>query len=88
MVQLAPEAAAAVRSGEPAPTMLREAEDMLRSLGLTMEPLHTGTEDLSLASWFRVAVEDDQTAEEVATALRASPAVESAYVEPPSAPPG
>jgi hypothetical protein len=86
MVQLSPEAADAVRRGEPA-SGLEEVQEELRSLGLRLEPLHARAEDPSLASWFRVSVEDEPTAEEVAAAIRTSEEVESAYVEPPSAPP-
>jgi hypothetical protein len=87
IVQLSPEAADAVHGGDPTPSGLQEAQEKLQSLGLRLEPLHARTEDLSLASWFRVSVEDEPAAEEVAATLRRSTAVESAYVEPPSAPP-
>jgi hypothetical protein len=88
IVRLSPEAAESVQRGQPTPTGLREAQESLRSLGLRLEPLHAGAEDRSLASWFRVTVQDAPTAEDVAVLLRTSPAVESAYAEPPSAPPG
>jgi hypothetical protein len=87
IVQLSPEAADAVRGGGTTPSGLQEAEEKLRSLGLSLEPLHVRAADPSLASWFRVSVEDEPSAEEVAALLRTSAAVESAYVEPPSAPP-
>lgn len=87
IVQLSPEAADAVHGGEPTPSDLQEAQEKLRSLGLRLEPLHVRAEDPSLASWFRVSVANEPTAEEVAETLRTSAAVASAYVEPPSAPP-
>jgi hypothetical protein len=87
MVRLSWEAAEAVRHGQPLPAGLDEASARLTELGLTLEPLHERTEDRSLASWFRVSVSDASTAEEVAVLLCGSPDVESAYVEPPSAPP-
>lgn len=87
MVQLAPEAAQAVQGGRELPPELREAEERLRALELTLEPLHPGSQDRSLASWFRVQVEDESTAELVVRTLSDSPVVESAYVEPLSAPP-
>jgi hypothetical protein len=86
MVRLAPESARAVRARE-LPPELRAIEQNLRPLQLTVEPLHPGTEDSSLAAWFRIPVEDEITAERVAGALRESAGVESAYVEPLSAPP-
>jgi hypothetical protein len=88
IVQLSPDAADAVRGGDPTPSDLQEAQEKLRSLGLRLDPLHVRAEDPSLGSWFRVSVEDEPTAEDVAATLRTSAAVESAYVEPPSAPPG
>jgi hypothetical protein len=86
MVQLAPEAAHAVR-GHELPPALHEVEQNLRPLELALEPLHPGAEESSLATWFRVPVEDETTAERIASALRDSPVVEGAYVEPLSAPP-
>jgi hypothetical protein len=86
MVQLAPEAAHAVR-GRELPSGLREIEQSIRPLELALEPLHPGTEDSSLATWFRVSVEDEAAAERIVSALMGSPVVESAYVEPLSAPP-
>jgi hypothetical protein len=88
IVRLSPEAAYAVQAGQPTPPALHQAQEKVRSLGLTLEPLHAGVEDASLAQWFRVTVEDGTAAEDVAAMLRTSPDVESAYVEPPSAPPG
>lgn len=88
MVQLAPEAASVVRAGGDLPADLHAAEERLRPLELAFEPLHYGAQDRALESWFRIHVEDERTAALVASALSESPAVESAYVEPPSGPPG
>jgi hypothetical protein len=87
MVQLAPEAADAVQGGRELPPELRDAEESLRPLELALEPLHPGAQDRSLASWFRISVEGETAAERVVKALGESPVVESAYVEPLSAPP-
>jgi hypothetical protein len=86
MVQLSSEAAHAIR-GDELPPELHEAQQNLRPLAVALEPLYPGAEDSSLATWFRVTVEDETSAERVASALRDSPVVESAYVEPLSAPP-
>jgi hypothetical protein len=87
MVQLAPATAEAVNAGRDLPADLRAAEDELRPLQLRLEPLHPGADDRLLAAWFLIPVEDEATAELVVKALTDSPAVESAYVEPLSAPP-
>lgn len=87
IVQLSPEAADAVQGDRAIPLGLQEAQEKLRSLGLSLEPLHPRADFPSLASWFRVSVQDATTAEDVAEALRTFETIESAYVEPPSAPP-
>jgi hypothetical protein len=53
-----------------------------------LEPLHPGTTERSLASWFRVDVPTPLEAESIASRLRDLDGVEAAYVEPHSAPPG
>jgi hypothetical protein len=88
IVRLSSEAAEALRHKPRLSGGLGEAAQKLESLGLTLEPLHSGAADQSLASWFRVPVGDPSTAEEIAQLLRGSSDVESAYVEPTSAAPG
>lgn len=87
MVQLAPATADAVHAGQELPAELNEAEAQLRPLQLALEPLYPGAQDRALTSWFLIPVEDEATAELVVRALTGSPAVESAYIEPLSAPP-
>jgi hypothetical protein len=76
-----------VRFADGGQPELGGAADELRGLDATLEPLHPGTKDATLAGWYRVVVDDPTTADRVAAALRESPGVESAYVEPPSGPP-
>jgi hypothetical protein len=76
-----------VRFADGPPSDLGSVADELREVHARLEPLHPGTEDGALAGWYRVVVDDPATANRVAAALRESPTVESAYVEPPSAPP-
>jgi hypothetical protein len=76
-----------VRFADGGRPVLGGVAEKLRELDATLEPLHPGAEDAVLAGWYRVVVDDAATADRVAAALRESPGVESAYVEPPSAPP-
>jgi hypothetical protein len=61
--------------------------DMASGLGVNLRPVHPGSADANLASYFRTEVDDRLTAERIAAALRGSPAVESAYVKPAEEPP-
>jgi hypothetical protein len=53
------------------------------SLGLQLRPLHPGSDDPELASWF-VAEADDT---EVVSALQSMAGVDAAYVKPDDEPP-
>jgi hypothetical protein len=72
-----------LESGQPLPPDVQAAASPY-----VLEPLHPGSEEPSLASWYEVAVEDPAEAEDVAARLRSLPRIEAAYVEPPSGPPG
>jgi hypothetical protein len=83
-VQLKPEAAAGfTHDAQPTP----ETEQLARSLedlGLSLEPMHPGQGDPTLASYFTIEVPDNTTAERALTVLRGRDAVEAAYVKPPA----
>jgi hypothetical protein len=85
-VQIAPELSAAVhqdRGTRGAP----DVEALADELGFSLRPLHPGTDDAALRSYFIVDVPDPTTAERVLARLRATPAVTAAYVKPPDAMP-
>jgi hypothetical protein len=69
-------------TGQPLPLDIQAAASPY-----LLEPLHPGSEERSLASWYVVTVENPAEAEDVAARLRSLPRIEAAYVEPPSAPP-
>jgi hypothetical protein len=73
--QLAPEAA------EP------ELRDLADEFGLSVRPLHAGTSDPVLGSYYIVSVPDASMARQVLDRLRQSPAVNAAYLKPPDAMP-
>jgi Asp-tRNA(Asn)/Glu-tRNA(Gln) amidotransferase B subunit len=59
----------------------------LEKLGLNLEPMHPGTDDADLATYFSIAVPEGHDPEDVAKRLRASKAVKAAYVKPRGEPP-
>ena len=65
----------------------QELNQITNQLGVTLEPIHPGTEDPELTRYFTVEAPDQSTAERVIARLRQSKAVEAAYVKPPDATP-
>lgn len=84
VVQFAPAAAAAMRSGarEPAAERIRAA---LRVAGIALQPLDPESDDGPLAAYFGAQPEDVGLAERVAAALRILDGVAAAYVKPTTA---
>lgn len=75
---------ACILQGRGEPTT--ESNELLKTaeeLGVVLEPLHPGTDDLLLVKYFIVEVPDHTTAEHVISHLRRTTAVESAYLKPP-----
>jgi hypothetical protein len=72
--------------GEPGAADSGGLEESLRESGVTLEPMHPGSDDPALASWFRAEVEDDRV-DDVLRTLRSSAAIEAAYVKPAAEPP-
>jgi hypothetical protein len=62
-------------------------DHLARELGVAIRPLHPGTDDSALRTYFTVEVPNAASAERVAARLRDSPAVAAAYVKPPDAMP-
>ncbi|MGH9881298.1 MAG: hypothetical protein ACRD6N_07665 [Pyrinomonadaceae bacterium] len=84
-LQVRPEVARALQHrGQPS----AESEELLKTaanLGVSLEPIHPGTEDPILISYFTAAVADPDSVEQVLDRLRQCRAVEAAYVKPPDA---
>lgn len=62
-----------------------EADQLMRivaTLGVTLEPMHRGTEDVQLMKYFVVQVLDVATAQRVIDQLQQSGVVEGAYLKP------
>ena len=52
------------------------------SLGVTLNPMHSGTKDPNLIRYFTVEAVDNQSAMKVIECLKRSAAVEGAYLKP------
>jgi hypothetical protein len=70
VVQLHPEAA------------VSDMEEAASALGVSLQPMHPGTDDPELSRKFRSEVPDRDEAEQVAASLMESDAVEAAYYKP------
>jgi hypothetical protein len=56
--------------------------ELIEKLGLTLEPMHYGTTDPKLQSYFTVEVPDSTAAQRLIDALQQSEGVVAAYVKP------
>jgi hypothetical protein len=85
-VHVRPDVALALQGREAATAA---SEDLLREasrLGVSMEPVHPGTDAPDLLTHFAVYVDDAEKARAVAESLQRSDAVEGAYVTPSTSP--
>jgi hypothetical protein len=81
-VQVRPDVATALTRPQASSPETQQLLSMAKELGVTLEPLHPGTRDPTLATYFHVTVPDAATAERVLARLRQSATVESAYLKP------
>jgi hypothetical protein len=62
-----------------------ELQRIVRSAGASIRPLHAGTADASLASYFVIDVRDAAHVDTLIPLLLQSPLVDAAYAKPPDA---
>ena len=87
-VQVTLEAARVLQNqSDPTPSS-EELIAVLEELEISLEPLHPGTGDPVLITFFTVDVVDADMAEKVINQLLKSDAVEAAYLKPPAEPAG
>ena len=70
------------------PPMLIELADQFIASGFTLRQLHPGATDPQLAAWFEVIAGDADGARRAMAQLQGHPAVVTAFIKPPDAPPG
>ena len=72
-----------LRRRVPPTTEPLEPVGIVEALGVALKPMHPGTHEPDLMSYFTVDVADFESAQRVIDRLRQSKAVEAAYLTPP-----
>lgn len=81
-VKLVPTAALELRQRGPTSVALRELLDEVDAHGLTLEPMHSGTADHELGTYFVIRVGDPETAGRLLAQIQRSDSIEAAYIKP------
>ncbi len=83
MIKVKPEATEALQrrqaTTDASQTLLQAADE----LGVTLEPVHPGETDPTLAPYFTVEVADAEEAEQVRSRFAGMDATDAAYIKPP-----
>jgi hypothetical protein len=87
VVQLQADITHALQAAGDDPPEFEALTAKVAEVGAELERVHPLETDPELARHFRAEVADDETAEQLASALRAAPGVDGAYVKPAAAPP-
>ena len=82
VVQAARHAVQALRANDLRAPETRELAALLHEFGVELQPTHADTQDPDLSVWFETDTPDFDTAERIASRLRANSAVEAAYIKP------
>ena len=82
-IRVLPEVAQALHHHQPVTNKTRELMAVAAELGITLEPVHPGIDDVELMRYFAVSVPDHAAAAQVIQRLRSCVAVDAAYVKPP-----
>lgn len=80
-VQVPHAVAQALHNRAPANPSSDQILDLTKNLGVSLKPMHPGTDDPNLATFFALDVPDRQTAETVTQRLRQCEGC-SAYIKP------
>lgn len=81
-VQLRADIARALAERSPPTADTNELREVLSRFGLTLQPLHPGTDDPELQSQYWLDVSEQATAEQVINQLLQLKATEAAYLKP------
>jgi hypothetical protein len=82
-IQLDKDEALALQGQQPDTEASSQIIEAAKELGVTLKPMHPGTADPTLASYFFVEVPDAATAERVISRLKRSSTIKTAYLKPP-----
>ena len=83
MIKVKPEATEALQQRQGTTDASEELLQAAEELGVTLEPVHPGETDPTLAPYFVVEVEDPDEAEQVRARFDSMDATEAAYLKPP-----
>lgn len=83
IIRVRTDVALALHQRQPHTALSKELLQTVKKLDLVLKPLHPGTEDPRLISYFVVKVPDPTTAERVRDRLQHCQAIEAAYIKPP-----
>lgn len=86
-VQVIPEVARALAGDDTPSEDAQRFIDAASRRTTSLEPVHPGVDDPSLATWFTLTVRTADDAERLLDELRDDPAVEAAYIKPTDFPP-
>jgi hypothetical protein len=86
-VHLRPDIARNLAERSPPTSETKELRQILSGFGLTLTPLHPGTDDPELQTQFWIQVDDQATADQVIEQLLSLKATQAAYLKPPDAMP-
>ncbi len=81
-VQVDPDVAREITRHGPQEKKCAELAKLLQSLSINLVPLHPGTQDDTLRSYFAIDVPDSATAARVVKQLRPCRGIRAAYVKP------
>jgi hypothetical protein len=82
-VQVTTDVARALHQREPPNAESEALLRMIVAFGLRLEPMHPGTDDPHLISWFEVEVPNQASAQQVIDRIQESEMVKAAYIKPP-----
>jgi hypothetical protein len=83
-VQVSQHAAPTLHQRAPPTPEAEKLLELVRKLGVELEPVHPGEEDPNLAPFFTVEAPDREMADCIAAELQRCGAIEAAYIKPPA----
>lgn len=86
-VQVEPKIASALLRDELTAASASALEEYLRGAGVSLVPMHPGTNDPELRTWFQATAPANADAQEIAHALRKHESILAAYPKPLDEPP-
>jgi hypothetical protein len=87
VAKLSPDAARSLHQQGPQDTEADALGAVAEELGVVLRPMHPGTEDPDLMTYFMAESPDLETANRLIHRLQEFESVEAAYVKPPDEPP-